>query len=357
MHLRTFLARDMKEALTAMRGAMGEDAIIVTSETLKDGTVLLRAGIEQESAPAYSSEGTSRKELKTLPPGTVLQAPAFETRYRENLLARLRGAGPFETKSATTFDSMALTGILRSHRTPEILVKTLVEAAKTSGLSDMTLALATALDKSMRIDPIDAGHRGAILLMGPPGAGKTVVAARLAAQHCLAGAPVLLAATDLETAGQTARLEGFADCLNVQVMRIATPQMLADAVAQARETDALLIADTGGCDPREALPREHMAFLSAGQADLVGVLSAAGDAEEAGEIAASLVKLGATRLIVTGLDLSRRLGSLVAIALSGAAIAHVTQSPYLADGLETLTPMALARKLTARTLPGVKEAA
>ena len=111
------------------------------------------------------------------------------------------------------------------------------------------------------------------------------------------------------------------------------------------------------CDPRAALPQGLVALLSAGNLDLVGVLSATGDAEEAAEIAASLVKLGATRLIVTGLDLSRRKGALVAIALSGAAIAHVTSSPYLADGLETLTPMALARLLTARAAGGVQEAA
>jgi flagellar biosynthesis protein FlhF len=82
--------------------------------------------------------------------------------------------------------------------------------------------------------------------------------------------------------------------------------------------------------------------------DLIGIVSASGDAEEVGEIAAALVKIGASRVIVTGLDLSRRKGSLVAIALSGAAIVHVTSSSYLADGLESLTSLALARMLTAR---------
>jgi flagellar biosynthesis protein FlhF len=232
-----------------------------------------------------------------------------------------------------------------------------VQGAEASGLADMTLALATALDKAMRVDPLDADHRGAILLVGPPGAGKTAVAARLAAQHCLAGTAVMLAATDLETAGQVSRLESFAACLNVEALRISGPAMLADALQRASEAQTLLIADTGGCDPREALPHTLMSCLSAGRMDLVGILSATGDAEEASEIAAALVKLGATRLIVTGLDLSRRKGSLVAIALSGAAIAHVTSSPFLADGLETLTPMALARMLTARAANGVQEAA
>jgi flagellar biosynthesis protein FlhF len=357
MQLRTFLAKDMKEALTAMRGQMGEDAIIVASETLKDGTVLLRAGSEQADGPSHPSEQIPARNFSADTSGSVPRFGAFETRYRENLIARLRGAGPQETGRTTVFDSATLSEILLAHRTPPALAKMLVEIAGQSGLSDMTLALATALDKSMRIDPFEMGHRGAILLMGPPGAGKTSVAAKLAAQHCLAGLPVLLAATDLDTAGQVARLETFAECLNVPLMRISTPAMLTDAVSQAHESQGLLIADSGGCDPRGVLPAELIAYLSAGNTDLVGVLSAAGDAEESSEIAAALVKLGATRLIVTGLDLSRRKGSLVAIALSGAAIAHVTSSPYLADGLETLTPMALTRMLTGRSLGGVQEAA
>lgn len=347
----------MKDALAAMRVAMGEDAIIVASETLKDGTVLLRAGMEEALALARRAEETPRRDSGSETSGAVSRFAAFETRYRENLLARLRGAGPHEPGRATAFDPTMLREILRSHRTPESLVTALVDEAERSGLADMTLALATALDKAMRIDPFDVGGRGAILLMGPPGAGKTGIAARLAAQHCLAGCPVLLAATDLETAGQVARLESFAACLNVPVVRVSVPGMLADAVQQAKASNALLIADTSGCDPREPLPPELMAFLSAGLMDLVGILSATGDAEEAGEIASALVKLGAARLIVTGLDLSRRKGSLVAIALSGAGIAHVTSSPYLADGLESLTPMALARMLTARALGGVQEAA
>jgi flagellar biosynthesis protein FlhF len=357
MHLRTFFARDMKEALAVMRTALGDEAIIVASETMKDGTLLLRAGTEQAPAPADTAAESPVGETPTRPTGTVSRSSAFETRLRENLLARLRGSVPNETERGMAFDPAALTTILRGHRTPEPLIKGLVEEADASGLADMTLALATALDKAMRIDPLDADHRGAILLVGPPGAGKTAVAARLAAQHCLAGTPVALAATDLETAGQVARLESFATCLNVETLRISGPAMLADALQRANESKALLIADTGGCDPRDSLPQALMSCLSAGRMDLVGILSATGDAEEAGEIAAALVKLGATRLIVTGLDLSRRKGSLIAIALSGAAIAHVTSSPYLADGLETLTPMALARMLTARTANGVQQAA
>jgi flagellar biosynthesis protein FlhF len=271
----------------------------------------------------------------------------LEARFRDNLLARLRNESPKEAGHSVPFGREALVKLLLSHRTPPLLIKLLVEAAEKSGLGEMTLALATALDKFMRTEPFDASNRGA-MLVGPPGAGKTSVAAKLAAHFCLAGSPVLLAATDLQTAGQVERLESLAACLNVEVMRISNPATLDLALQQARDSQTMVIADTGGCDPRGALPPDLVAYLSAGNMDIAGVVSATGDAEETGEIAAALVKIGASRLIVTGLDLSKRKGALVAIALSGAAIAHVTSSPYLADGLELLTPMALARMLTGR---------
>ena len=56
MQLRTFLAKDMKEALCAMRAALGEEAIIVASEKMKDGTTLLRAGIEGMQNAAAEEE-------------------------------------------------------------------------------------------------------------------------------------------------------------------------------------------------------------------------------------------------------------------------------------------------------------
>jgi flagellar biosynthesis protein FlhF len=346
MRLRTFLAKDMKEALAAMRAELGEESVIVASEKLKDGSVLLRAGIEETGAPAGAAEEAFPRDARE-PEGGISHHSSFDARYRESLLARLRGAGAGPPHRAMPFDRARLLEILRAHRTPAPLAQSIVEDAQKSGLPDMILALASALDRSMCSEAVNSADRGAIMLVGPPGAGKTAVAAKLAAQYCLAGSPVLLAATDMDSAGQVARLEGFATCLNLPVLRAPEPGTLCAALREARSTGALLIADTGGCDPRAALSREFLALTSVGNMDIVGVVSAASDAEEAGETAAALAKLGASRLVVTGLDLARRKGALIGLALSGLAITRVTSSPYLADGLETLTPMALSRMVAA----------
>jgi flagellar biosynthesis protein FlhF len=74
-------------------------------------------------------------------------------------------------------------------------------------------------------------------------------------------------------------------------------------------------------------------------------VTATNDAEEIAEVSAALVTLGVKRTIVTGLDLARRAGAVLAAATQGADLAHVTRSPFVAGGLETLTPLSLARLL------------
>ena len=54
--------------------------------------------------------------------------------------------------------------------------------------------------------------------------------------------------------------------------------------------------------------------------------------------------LGARQMIVTRMDASRRLGSVIAAASVGRlAICEGSFSPYVAEGFRTLTPITLAR--------------
>ena len=70
------------------------------------------------------------------------------------------------------------------------------------------------------------------------------------------------------------------------------------------------------------------------------MVSSLADAEDVSEL---VTALRFKRVIVTGLDCTRRLGATVAAALCGARLAHVTEGPRADDPLETLTPAMLAR--------------
>ncbi|HEY4942856.1 MAG TPA: hypothetical protein VII56_15615 [Rhizomicrobium sp.] len=335
MQLRTFLAKDMREALATVRADMGPEAVIIASEKSKSGGVMVRAALDTIEADAPGEAPT--------PAGLVAD---FDTHHRDSLLRRLRGNGAGDRKSSLSFDRAELLCALNRHRLPEGVAHALAETAAKAQLTDMTLALASALDKKMKPWPIDMHDANALLLVGPNGAGKTAVAAKIAAHARLAGRRTTLVASDSAGAGAVARLETFAKHLDSAVTTAESAAELTKLVGECISKKTFVIIDTAGFDPRDAKARTAFAALGQiGRVESVGVVSALSDAEEISEIVEALAALGAKRLVVTGLDLARRAGGLIAAATQGVPLAHVTRSPFIAGGLECPTSLSLARLL------------
>ena len=345
MRLRTFVARDMREALANVRAEMGVEAVIVTSQKAKGGGVIVRAAIDEAPHdPEIESAIAAFDESRETPAQNGPQV--FEQQYHEGLIRRLRGATAAEARPSSTFNRAELLQILRGHRATEALTHALAEAAEKAALSDMTLALASALDRRMKTVPIELARASALLLAGPHAAGKTAVAAKLAAHARLAGRSVKLIAGDANGAGAVARLQTFAEHLDAPFAVAENADALSRLIGECATQNMLAIVDTAGFDPRNGKARSAFSALAKiDGVEAVGVVSASGDAEEIGEIAAALTAVGARRLIVTGLDIAHRLGALAAAATDGPGLAHVTRSPFVAGGLETLTPLSLARAL------------
>ncbi|HEY7978866.1 MAG TPA: hypothetical protein VID67_11760 [Rhizomicrobium sp.] len=343
MRLRTFLAKDMREALANVRSEMGDDAVIIASEKAKGGGIMVRAALDEpEAVERALMPDEPVTELEK-----AIEAPAsLEDNFRGDLMKRLRGVPQSPQAPKAPFSRAELLTVLRGHRLPDGLAHDFAKTAENSGLKDMTLALASALDRRMKTQPLDISKTAALLLVGPNGAGKTAIAAKIAAHARLSHRHVLFVATDVEGAGALARLEAFAGHLRLKVEIAETAEALSKIITQCRDDNALVIIDTAGFDPRN--PRARTAFSALAMIDGVealGVVSACGDAEETVEIASALQMLGAQRLIVTQLDMARRFGALAAAACSGLGLAHITRSPFVAGGLETLTPLSLARTL------------
>jgi len=335
MQFRTFLAKDMKAALANVRSEMGPEAVIVASERAKGGGVMVRAALDRADPPGV--------EEAVLESATVTD---FDVNYRNALVRRLREA-PGGTAERRRFNRGELLASFARHRLPDALAHVLADESAKTNLGDMTLALASAIDTRMTSAPIDFAKAKAFLLAGPNGAGKTACAAKLAAYAKLAGRRVILIAGDCTGAGAVERLNAFAEHLDAEIATAESAFVLSSMTSTAVTQGMLAIIDTAGFDPRQ--PKSAAAFSALAKienVETIGVVSALTDGEEIGEIASALARLGATRLIVTAADLARRVGALAAAALTPRiAIAHVTRSPFVAGGFETMTPLALARLL------------
>lgn len=343
MQLRTFLAKDMKSAFSDVRTAMGNEAVIVSSEKAKGGGVLVRAALDGACAP---EETPVPNEGALSEPDESEMPVSLDAHYRDSLIRRLRDT-PGAKLSRRRFDRSELLAIFARHRLPESLAHMLAEESAKTNLNDMTLALAAAIDARMTARPIDFETAQAFLLLGPNGAGKTSIAAKLAAHARLAGREVTLIAGDATGAGAVARLAAFAEHLGAEVVVANCAAELTDHTESVLAKNALAIIDTAGFDPRQ--PKAAAAFAALTRIcslQTIGVVSALTDSEEISEIADALAHIGASRLIVTSADLARRAGALTAAALTQAiGFAYVTRSPFVAGGLETLTSLALARLL------------
>ena len=206
MRVKTFAAPNMVEAMQQVRERLGEDAIIVSTYNGGRGRgVQITAAVEDEAAES-----------------TIPHAAAAD-------------------------DDDTIYQALLYHRTPGPLAERLASAARSTGAEPGAHAdaLARALDARFTFSPIPVSAGRPIMVVGPPGAGKTVTIAKLAARAVIAGRQVHLVTTDTVRAGGVEQLAAFTRILEQPLTAADTPDHLVDALAE-RDADALCLIDSPG---------------------------------------------------------------------------------------------------------------
>lgn len=321
MRLKTFQAKTMSDALRQIKETLGEDAIIVSSRDEPGGGVRVTAAIEQINPEPEKLQTTLTREI-----------PADDA-----------PGGPEDP------DLIAerVTDTLLRHRVPASVSDKLLTAVMVQPPSDTHTALSRALGKTFGFRELAPVGKSPIplMLVGPPGAGKTLMTAKLAARQVMDGHKPLVITTDTARAGGVEQLKAFLDILRLP---LHVAENAADLRAHMGERDAAtqVIIDTGGLNPFDGQEMKELARIMAAQKmETALVLPAGMDAEESAEIAMTFEILGVTRLIPTRLDFARRLGGLLSAAeraaLSFSGASHTSQVangilPLSADHLATL---------------------
>ncbi len=197
--------------------------------------------------------------------------------------------------------------------------------------------------------PIDEAP---LLLVGPPGAGKTLTVARLATRLVMQGVTPMVITADGTRAGAAEQLAAFTRLLGINLVAASHPVALARAFT-LRPTGKQVLIDPPGTDQCDPASHQELAGLAATcKAAMALVLGAGGDPAESADIAAAFHAGGASYLVTTKLDLSRRLGGPLAAAMAGElALAEAGIGPGAADGLVPLTPGLLAERLNRNIVP------
>lgn len=336
MRLKSFYAKTLTEAMQMIRDTLGDEAIIVATREENGGkAVRVTAAIDTRDFGA-----------------PVSGAPNFEVDQT--------GAAPPSRDDWLQYDdeldaeentiSEDLTDMMLAHSVPEDVTDQILSCAMIVGYNDVAAALEDSLDHLFQFRPIlgnKAGHKP-IILVGPPGVGKTLMVAKLAARAVMAGERVGVITADTMRAGGVEQLAAFTKILNIDLKRVKNSADLTKALSTMRGMDHVFI-DTAGTLPYDTSEIKELAkFLTAADMEPVLALPAGMDAAEAGEIARIFSAVGVRRLMPTRLDVGRRLGGLLAAAHQGGmAFAEASFSPQVAEGMNALTP----RRLTEYLLP------
>jgi len=320
VRLKSFTAPTMAAAMEMVRDALGDDAIIVASREDPDG-VRITAAIDE--APVGAAPEPPPRFAEDRP------ADVVDTAYR----------------------------VFKANGLPAVIGEALMERVGAVETRDSATAIAAALRQVFSFAPLgDAPFARPVMLVGPPGAGKTQTTAKLAARSLLAGRRAAVLTTDTDRTGGVAPLAAFMDALRLDLLQAEDPVALADALAAVRSAEHVFV-DSGG---RNHLDEADMAglaeFLIDRGVEPLLVLPAGLDPVEAGDIAQTFADLGATRFVATRIDMTRRLGGVLAAAWSaGLALAEVGRTPRLKGGLDAADPRLLAALMMPSPAPPLRK--
>ena len=189
------------------------------------------------------------------------------------------------------------------------------------------------------------------MFVGPSGAGKTTTTARVATRLKLSGQSPQVITADGRRAGATEQLAAFTRLLGLTLIVAELPEQLLRVMARKNDAAAVLI-DMPGLSPFDKADQEYLAECQRLTGSTIALVLPAGlDPAECEDIAGGFRELGATFLVVTRLDQSRRLGSIFAAASQGLVLTEAGTGTGIADGFTAMTPAFLADRLLATMQP------
>lgn len=339
MRIHVFKGRTLPAALAQVRAAHGDDAIVLDTTQGSDGATV-RVGVE----PAEPVQAVRAPAARPTP---TLSLPARTGAPR---MPRLRSADvrrkPTSVRVALSSAADQVAEALAWHGAPPLATRSLLMSVEADAGREPADALARALGRVFRFGRPDA-LAAPLAFVGPPGAGKTATLAKLAAARYMSGERISIVNADLDTAGAPERVAAFAAALGATLHDATSPYDIARAVAAAAP-GVLTLVDTSGRAPADLDDVNELAAEIAATGDAALVLSAAIAPAEAAELAECFSAAGARHLVMTQLDIARRIGALLAAADAGdLVIAGVSLGRKVGDGLQPLTAESLAKLILA----------
>lgn len=317
MRLKPFIAASMSEAFALVRQELGADAVIIDTENLPDGKVKLTAAVEEDDFFF-----TEEEEVETLP-------------------------------ERRTFDDSLLRECLEYHGVLETVKEKILamvrQINRKKGIVEDKALLESCFAEMFKFKNLLNRDNPLKLFMGVPGSGKSTAVAKAATLARFKGLTGCIISTDNVRAGANSQLKAFAEILETPFHFVADAKSLYKQAGEAAEKYDLVFIDTPGINP--FLPGETAKvsrFTEAVKADMFLTMDAGKNPHDAVEIADIFASMGASCLLPTRLDLTRRIGTLLSVAeCTGLSFCAAGVSAQIAQGLADIDAASLAKLVLA----------
>jgi flagellar biosynthesis protein FlhF len=330
MRIRTITAASMTDALQLIRQQLGPEALILSTRKVKNAagepTLEITAAINEPDPASKPAADVTLPEASAIPASITPQ-----------------GGG-------TLAHTMAQHGL-----SPALAQKILaalpgLQTAGFNGEEALEMLLAKLVTFKPLTEVLAAGQ--AHLFIGPPGAGKTTLIAKLAVHTRKQGRTVGLLSLDDKKIGGFEPLAIAAEILGDSAHLLTDAASLKSAAAQLGPRHVLLI-DTPGFNPYQpqALAALHQRLAGLGiPATTHLVVPADLNAEDMATLPVATHRFGPASLAVTRLDCTTRYGAVINTAAGGnLPLSLAGHSGDFAVPPLALTPQWLAQALA--TLP------
>lgn len=319
MRLKSFIAPTIHEAMQQVREELGDDAIIVSTQTKANQKgVRITAAIEKDDEQEELCEETTE---------SVTTEPKKQVESYEIV--------PFLRKK------------LALHGVPNRLLEEILVRIDLADGPDIETLFSKVLDKIFIFDPLkDDLSAQPIMLVGPPGSGKTVTVAKLAANAKIKNNPICIVTMDTLRAGAYAQLSSFTQLMKIHLFTVKSPEELLRVVENIPEGTTILI-DTPGVNPFDLKAMNMFEeYIDVIQAEPLLVAPAGGDPIEQKDLGDQFSEIGTRRVLATRIDTSRRFGALFFAAFSSElAFSHFGVTPHIANGLQPVSSKILSKMI------------